>query len=384
MNEIMSTATVDLATAIDCYNRALVDRLRGFAAGADVAAFLERWVHDDEPVNSLNSLVEAAAERGLQLVELVVSNQLLEWIDQEALDQQFGDALTWGGDARGVLLSIAILPAMSRIRRRGDTRSVPMVRRAASQQVSMTQLPLADRYVRALDQRLDAVSTGAHTEAAWCSVAERGGVRWAVGVSSSGALVASEVTGKGDLARLARCTASLLVGLNLRELRDHGVAHTELALRGRSTAGGAPGIFLPRQGGTLFGELQDLLDELWRRWTLDQGNPLGLNEWDRQPSAEWLGLSERAQRDRLQSVVDRTVVGLGLSANAVPVLGMDQGFLVLCAHPPVDGSGPKGGVLMAIERALRDSIDPALVVTTEERKDGNKLRRLTVAGEVRE
>jgi len=215
----------------------------------------------------------------------------------------------------------------------------------------------------------------------WSASVKRPGVTWTLGVAD-GLVAASRVEGSDeDLAALVSFAATQLIGLPAREAREHGASRTELALRGLGGAIPVKGILLPKRAGTGLAELQSMLDE----WTLTHdkkfGATKGLNEFERAPQATWAGMGADERISRVRDIVAKTSTRMGLDADAVQLLAIEKEILVHLSQPDVAGSGAKGRVLMAVERALRIELDPALVVTTEERRDGNKLRRLTVAKE---
>jgi hypothetical protein len=214
----------------------------------------------------------------------------------------------------------------------------------------------------------------------WRASLARGGVTWTLGVRD-GVIAGSHVEGATDLLALASFAATQLVGLPVREAREHGAARTELALRGLGGEVPVKGVFLPRRAGTGFSDLQAILDEWASAYDAHHGAATGLNEYDVAPGAAWARMGADEQLLRARDVVARTAAELGLAPDAVQVIAIERDVVVQLTQPDVTGSGAKGRVLMAVERALRRELEPALVVTTEERRDGNKLRRLTVAKE---
>lgn len=376
------TPSIDLGRAIEAYTSSLVDRLRGFAAGTDVAPFLERWVHDEDLGRSLVSMAEAAAEAGLERFVVHVDAGLAPRVNPAALASLLPGSLV---DAQDGALSITVdvAGAQGASRQVAKASVAPATRRVEAS-IELDLPFLSPEHLPALNAAKVAAAVGDARDGDWLGATTRDDATWRVGVRQgkvASASVQAEASARPEWVRFLSFAGQALLGLPLREARDHGAGHVELALRGRGPKVPVKGIWLPSRAGTAFRTLQELLDELAKAHAEDFGAPKGWNEWLSPPGRAWQFMNADERLTKVRAVVAKVARTHGLEPEAVPVRGIAQEILVHVAHPDVAGSGAKGQVLMSVERALRDELDPALVVTTDERPDGNKLRRLTVSKE---
>ena len=378
------------AEAVALYERSLVDKLRGFTAGGDVNAFLERWVHDEDPGASVRSLLEAAAEHGIASIELAMTPAALDAIGPGRLAELLGAALvnrqpSDGGDV-WLTLEPRQLPRLASavsVPRKGPHEAAGARSDDDAEELrAVSFLPAA--YAEALAQSAFAASLGslegtdAGAETVWDNV------RWTIATRGEIVAAASVVcsSAPGQVATLLSFASSHFVGRSLREAREHGVARVELALRGRGGVRPVLGIVLPTRMALAFEQLQEHLDVLCTRIWRGQ-NPPGSNEWLDAPQDGWRLLTADEKRDTCAQVVEKTLVSAGLDAHAMTVEAVERGILVLCSQPDVATAGGKGRVLMLVERALRNNVESTLIVVTEERRDAHKGRRLKLAEEPR-
>lgn len=169
------------------------------------------------------------------------------------------------------------------------------------------------------------------------------------------------------LATLCRC----LVGMSLREARDHGVQYANPTEPG--AAKHIQGIVMPMNYSVTSRAAEKAL-----RTAIDQVAPPDPAQWnfeDRGLSAAWRKLPVDERRRRLDELLAAALKSAG-SPDAATVESIDQHDRVLLQFAPDFPVKAKPPLLMQLERHIRKATGERFEVFVSEMKDNNRIRRL--------
>ena len=173
------------------------------------------------------------------------------------------------------------------------------------------------------------------------------------------------------------CT--LIEGIPIQDASDHGVGRLEFAVRGISGNRPVPGIVIPAAIDERLSVIQLLIRKTLTNYRQKVGYSQTENIFYPEPSEKWLHLSEAEKKAKLLTVLKRELEKFHVLPTEIDVLEIEYNVRVLVrfsgylAEPQTD----KQPIVMQLERAITEQIDPRLELYLELVRDQSKLRRLT-------
>ena len=369
------------------YKTGLVDRLRGFGPAAEC---LSLWVPDEDAATSLRNLWDAAAAAGEREIAVYVGPATIAKLDADevlATAARFGFATLSRGRAGWLVEVQELRPAEPVVERRSSAPKPRAVVRIATTPTAASEPGRTDVhpiYAAAIEraaqdpQHEGAMSVSADLELV--QVGERGvSLALAIDPESHGirrAGFANAPTGhRGLMERF--CT--LLEGVPILDAADHATARLELALREHWADRPVAGIVTPRAADPCFELPLTLIRRALAEYRERTGYAERVSTHDPGPRASWRALAGTARQAAVRTVLDRFVAARGGAPDDVQLLAIefDVRLVLRVGDRMLAGAGP--GVVLDLERALRDAIDPRLEVVLEEIRDRNRLRRLALS-----
>lgn len=364
------------------YTTGLVDRLRGFGPAAECLAL---WVPDEDPATSLRNLWDAAAAAGERELALWIGPATAAALDEDsvlATAARFGVATLTRGRAGWLVevqeLRTAAPVAIERTNVARPRAATTVDTRASSRPTAAAIYGAAIAHAAGSPLHEGELPTDPGLERI---EVEQQGVALALSIEPAThcirhATFRNAATGhRGLMERF--CT--LLEGVPLLDAADHAVQRLEFALRDHWSHRPVAGIVTPRAADPCF----ELPLALIRRALADYRTRTGYAErtstYDPGPSAAWKSLGTAEQRAAVRTVLERFSAERGGAPDDVELLSIEFDVrLVLRVDEHMTARGG-AGVVLDIERALRDAIDPRLEVVLEEYRDRNRKRRLALS-----
>jgi hypothetical protein len=366
------------------YTTGLVDRLRGFGPAAECLAL---WVPDEDPSTSLRNLWDAAAAAGEQEIAVWIGPATASVLDEDdvlATAARFGVATLTHGRA-GWLVEVQELRAAAPVAI--ERTSVARPRAAVGPVVSAP----ATREGEAHSIYGAAIERSARSPLHEGDVAETAGLE-RVAVEQQGVALVLSVDPATHCIRQAAFRnaatghrglmerfCALLEGVPLLDAADHGVQRLEFALRAHWSQRPVAGIVTPRAADPCFELPLALIRRALADYRARTGFAARTSTHDPGPSAAWKSMGGPAQRAAIRAVLERFSADRGGAPDDVELLAIefDVRLVLRVDEHMTAASGP--GVVLDIERALRDAIDPRLEVVLEEIRDRNRKRRLALS-----
>lgn len=371
---------LDFEALVADYQAGLLNRLRGFGAAA---SHLDLWVPDEDPLKSIENMLDAAASAGLERLRLALGVATLRRVDREALlsvASAFGVA-TLRSDGDGALLAIDELqlpesdraPLTSRVPAEKTEATLSRLEAPVSPEAFPSMLGACYRLApRAIRHR------GLPVGCDGCAVstAERGGVLLGVTVDASG--IVASMRHQGAPTDYAAIVLDVLcdacIGRPVLDVRDHAVARIEAQLRLAGHLTPVAGIVVPETADPVFAWLQAVLRTAVA--PLLRGGQ-DMNDFDPGPRESWLRMDDAMRRRATEVVLSAFARRRGLAPSTFHVVGIELDVRVTVRLEGVSSSTTPGLVLAA-ERALKRNLEPRLEVFVADSKDRNKKRRLAV------
>jgi hypothetical protein len=388
----ISANVVDYDQVTAGYESGLNTQLRGFRGGA---RFLEHWVHDPDPVKSIVNMIEAAGTAGLPDVTVVLGPGTQAAVDMARLDKlaaelgQVAKEERTGGLALTVRFTRAAAgtpglgaEARDRARRAREARD----RRLAA--VARTAAPparhegLHPTYRTAVARILAAPQAHEGTVAASPGLArlEAGRDGWVLSALVDPAThrvrEARHRGARAETGALLDALCATMVGKPLLECADHAVLRVEHALRDRTRPRPVAGVVTPESVEPAFAPLTAAVRDLLAEYRRSSGYAETDNRFDPEPGAAWKALGSEARVARVQAALDALAPAHGLAAGDVACARLDRSTRVTVLLRVERPAAQKAALLMALERGLKDAVEPALHLYQEEMHDKNKIRRL--------
>lgn len=376
------------------YRTGLVDRLRGFGPAAEC---LSLWVPDEDHATSLRNLWDAAASAGETEIAVYIGASTVAMLDEDdvlATAARFGVATLSRGRAGWLVEVEALRPADAKLSTRpsgpeGERRANEVTRRAPTVYETAAALPTATpkRAVHAMyaaaiaaaaehplhEGKLFIAAGVEHLEVQEQGVALTLAVEPTTHRIRHAAFRGAPTGHRGVMERF--CT--LLEGSPILDAADHGVQRLEFALREHWATRPVAGIVTPRAADPCFEIPLALIRGALAVYRQRTGYAERVSAHDPGPRASWLALAPSARQAAIRTVLDRFVTARGGSPTDIELLAIEYDVrLVLRVGERMTADGP--GLVLDIERALRDAIDPRLEVVLEEIRDKNRLRRLAI------
>lgn len=361
---------IDYDRLLADYRTSLGARLRGFRASDDAPSFLETWVPGEDDSESVAALLDAASSSGCQEVRVRFGSSTLARTPRGELvrvAEKYGSV----GTADGADFELFVRFRGSPGNDAGEsTTRAKAYRRApvAPDRAFTIERAAVDTY----DAALAKVAFTHEGELAGATVCvEQDGASFAVVVDREAHVVtgARHRGAAGGLRAVLELLCSHAEGAPIWELADHAVIRVEHSLRGRGGPRAVPGIVTPDNADPRLGRAAELMRELGRAYSARTGAvPPARNEWEPSPSKAWQELADDARIARIQAKLDE------IAAGKASCLRVDKDTKVIVALARDVTPGDKPALLMNVERALRDGVEPALGVWLEEVSDLNRIR----------
>jgi len=391
----------DLDEMLSLYESNLVDKLRHFGLEAD---FLETWVPDADPVKSVINLVDAAIVANLQSVlEVKASCQLLN----EACVKSLRDILDGVIDLEIRAVDNVVMISMSRFERPLGMRvdgfdpsdslehtafKIPRRRdcfeKPSHSDKSVTvfdarspvpfnllyQLPAQEKYLQKKQLEVSDQS---------CLIEDsKDGVVLQMRIKPDAHIVEDAAFSGNvspDLSGLLDAFCGIVIGLPIQEVSDHGVARLELNLRSPEHGPPMTGIVLAAAVDNRFHVIESLVRHILTRYRQLTGYQDTQNEYDVPPAASWLARSDQERSDLINCVLSRKLQEIGYDSTNIELVNVEFNVRVLVRFRDrlAEESVDKQAVLIALETAMMDSIEPRLELYLEPVSDQSQLRRLT-------
>src|SRR6266571_2661354 len=104
---VRQTIQLDYEELVSAYWNNLTTVLRSFSVGQDLH-FLDAWVPEDDAMRSILGVLEAARDRGLECILVVLGEETLSRVDQEDLCRAAGTYGSVQTERRGTKLDLQI------------------------------------------------------------------------------------------------------------------------------------------------------------------------------------------------------------------------------------------------------------------------------------
>jgi hypothetical protein len=335
------------------YETNLETQTRGFSAGLP---WLETWVPDDDVIASINNLIEAAQNGGIDSLALSVKIQTLKLLSEKNLAAHFshlGKIFIRSSEAE-VIIEISDL------------------------QKAMLFSDVRDYYKTELRQRHDNLrfslsaphnSIGCENQngCLWLQLGQQEPLVRGAGFLPSPSCAPSLVSAMDML-------CEIINGLPLHEVREHAIVKLEYRLRDPEKKPPVQGIILPQNADSIFLKVRELLIGCLQKTEVYKVREA--NFFDSGPNKNWIARSPNDREMECQQAVDSA---------SIELLGYEKGIRIIDAHKPYAvtikfegdaGVGVKRKAALAIEKILRRVCDPRLEVFCLEMKDASQLRRL--------
>lgn len=212
-------------------------------------------------------------------------------------------------------------------------------------------------------------------------LATKGTVTLSVAISSGAGratVVAARHQGGATPAQRASCDSfcRLIEGMPIQEVAEHGAVHLIEMLRDPAAPAPVLGILSPRNAGDIFLLAEALIRDIYRAYENDSGAARGWNQWNPKISGEWLSLSKEDQANRLKPLLLSSASKNQLAADDIWISDIERGLRVVLSFAANVPAESKPGILMGLERDLRNATGIRLEVYVEEMNDINSIRRL--------
>lgn len=165
-------------------------------------------------------------------------------------------------------------------------------------------------------------------------------------------------------------------GAPVREVVEHGLVYALQRLRDPDVAPPVEGIVTPRNAGACFAIPLKLVAALRREAETRFGRHGDTNFFDRPYSSAWKKLDKNGKRDLVMPHIESFKATHRIGPDAFELVEIDKYdrlFLVFSDEIPV---WDKPGMLMDLERWLREKTGERIELFTEVVKDANRIRRL--------
>lgn len=343
------------------FSQSLVTTLRGHKPAAD---YLEIWVPDEDPVKGILNMVEAAQVSGQDAITLQVSGKTLPSARHDELRDELaaiGNVQIESVDGKTVV-SVAALNRADPFASVAPAFREPM-RRAIDRLAFSGSLPL-DSSLRQLDACSDDLTLS-------------------VQVNDSSQLIARARHSGGHAVEQAVMDAlcQVVTGVTVDEAADHGAIRAMQALTDRDRDRPVPGILLPRNADPAFAAAERLIRRLRDSYHAATGHEQKSNEFETPPAPAWCRHAATAKRTAIVTAMTEFLALRGLPANTVAFQALEtdlrgHDIRVVIGFAADTNFDEQPALCRALERHLKDRVEPQLQIFVEEVKDRNAIRRL--------
>lgn len=387
----MDLEELDYDQLAGSFSQALIETLRKHSIADGILDF---WVPDSDPVASIVGMIDSARLAGLEDVRVRVSMATLPQELWGQLEQAVGEvatefALSAGND--GVVIAARGLhePGADTSEPSREDRSRQVDERGGDFDVAAApMIPVHDRLRPGLAKAfLSLAHEGTSSNLAGGDVdlsETKDGTTLTLYLNAETDIVvhARHAGGGTEEERAALdlfCKAA--EGLPIQEVADHTGLFVIAALV-EDAEQPVPGILLPANAGSVFQKAPALARAIFNGYSQRAGKKVGTNFYYAPPSAEWQGLAELDQVERVTKVVKAFLQSEGLYPDDMQLLRLEKnryGYAVRVVvsfsdRVPVDR---KPALMRHLERRIRRDLDATIELIADRAKDMSPLRRLS-------
>jgi hypothetical protein len=369
------------------YEDSLLNDLRGFRSAL---AGLDTWVPENDVVDSIVALAEAARDGARQSVAIHLGQGTLQSLDVARLQQQ---AATLGQVELSMVEDGAMLAVTFSTGDSAEPRAaIPVLRRSlatpANDEAARPQCASVAAYGEHGTLLLPAGYRRRLLElTADIPLSHRGDLEAADGETAVEAACGEAVlrasiepgrhllrqmrweAASDEAGRLLEWLCRLLSGLPVYEAAEHGVQRLELQLRPAGEAPPVPGILLAERLAAAFDDINRMLRELYAAYRAQSGHVPSPNYYAPPLEPAWKQLAADERASAVASCLARHP-----DAASMRVVRLDGAHRVVLGFSDDFPADLKQQRLMQIEALLQQHLEPHLEVYAEPRVDANKLR----------
>lgn len=385
---------IDFDKVVKAYQESLFTVLRGFRP---TPAYLETWVHDEDPVKSVLNMIEAAEGVGQPDVRIYVGAETVKKMELSRLSKLAArtgrlqiDARAEGGvdihvtfSSNGTARGTTIEDRAAEVKQAWERRQkeyVAHVYDPAEKTSKATSDAIHPVYLEAIQSLATDVTHEGNLipDRGHLIEVRREGMGLSVEVDADHRVrSARHLGGKTPLWRgLLEGLCRILEGNDIQECSDHALIRLENRLRDRSRPRPVSGIVTPKNADPALSLLEEMVHELFQKYRRMTGKAVAENTFDPEPSAEWLALSDKERLARIQQVLDESCEALGLPPSSAVCVQLQRDVRVIVDFSEQIGRWEKTGLMMKLESAAKRKLERKLHFYIEEMKDKNKIRRL--------
>lgn len=348
---------------VDDFENRLLTQLRQHSAIAD---FLEMWVPDTDPVQSITNMIEAAEIYGSESFDLQIgrSSISVKQLDTLKVELAAKTSISITERSDGYLLGIDLRPS-------GEVESIDelgllsTLRGALSEVTSIT-------HEGGSQVSNNTVSCEANVK----------GISLAVEFARiEGTDTISRARHRGatslDQRRFLELFCSHLEGLPLAEARDHGAQHVLHFLCGSNASQLVPGLLMPRNAGAWFVLAETLIREISGKQMIASVMKDEPSEWTPPIEGGWTAKSPEEQCADIQPLLCEALAESGFPRCSVKLLTVEKDVKVIVSMSPEVDFVSRPAKLLHTERLLRSKTGRLLEVFVETMRDKSVLRFLT-------
>lgn len=385
---------IDYERLVEDYKKSLTTVLRGFKAGAE---FLETWVHDEDDVQSILNILEAAESGGVEGISVYIGPNTLSNLDSIRLKEfatRVGTVET-EVNGEGINLNVSFTGSNRPTR---ELVGEPRIR------VQSKSKPIQEGVQSNLGERTRAFAPTPGYSGSVHPV-YREGLRKAsqfrlhegllhreFGVEllrashedvllmvliepehPAGTVKKARYQGPvSDIQRgLLEVLCRIMEGKPILECSDHAAIYLEHELRDHSQPPPVPGIITPENADPVFAVPTLLVRNLMAEYRQRTGFAATVNFYESLPSAQWQALSEDERIRRVKIALDHHQAGRGMEVASLE--GLKR---IVVKFSGEHDSSTKQRQLIQVENYIKSTIDPALQLYMLPKLDQNKIRRI--------
>ncbi len=383
---------IDFDEVVKAYQESLFTVLRGFRP---TPAYLETWVHDEDPVKSMLNMIEAAQGVGRPDVGIHVGAKTAKTLSLSRLEKLAARAgrVRIDGDSGGVDVRVTFSaggagPGTSIEERAAEVKRVWQQRQrqfaAQAHEPAKASTPISASVHSVYAEAIHSLATDVTHEGELTPGNGRllSSTREGIGLSVEVDVdcVVRRARHRGASTRLWRGLLEglcrILEGNTLQECSDHAIIRLENRLRDRSRPRPVSGILTPENADPAFALLLDMVREIFRQYCRVTGTAAGENTFDPVPSPAWLALGENERLARIQRVLDESCGELGFPPSSAVCVQLQRDVKVIVDFADQVGRQEKPSLIMKLEAAAKRKLEKTLHFYIEEMHDRNKMRRL--------
>lgn len=384
--------TVDYEKLVEAYKKCLTTDLRGFRPPAD---FLETWVHDEDDVNSILNIVEAAEAAGLGEISVYIGPVTLGNLDLTKLQEvtvKVGEVRI-NRREKGIDFKVSFaearplehkVPSESHAKSRMRPMPYKSSRQADAGEGAYSQPSIClvsdsvhPVYLDGLHKALQfcrhegMLNEEPHLELVQAS--HEGMALQALIHPSTHRVVKARYHGAvSEVQRgLLEVLCKVMEGRPVLECSDHAVIYMEYELRDHSRPSPVPGIITPENADPAFALPTLLIRALLAEYRRRTGFRETVNFYEPPPAAQWQALSEKEKIRQIQMALDSSPAGCGVEVQRLE--GSKR--IVVKFNGEVD-SRSKQRRLMQLESYIKVALEPTLQLYMQPKMDENKIRRI--------